>query len=612
MSYNVTVYKDTGFVGGNIPDSPALLGAGVSKSALEILQDGELSSIKISIDWAEAKLVDYIKVGSVYYIVQGRQMLATDVCEFEILEDGITTIGGVSQIQILDGITERCHLPNSADGDKDDPLLAPQEPLVLDTQLFGQTSNFSQFVTVAECTISPLSTKEAGESISYQGDGDVTIPKPIAYSEDDVVKYVLPTYKRQNGADVETDISTDRGTGLEVISTKNSPIGYTYIGGVKTPREIKTRTGISDAMSEMRGLGLDTAIINQVEYPASAVDIILHSTNSEDPYDERAMVVREVRGRSGHQGQATDLPFVYSNNVNNDILFVSDFTKYGLLSASGAKAEFTVKSIKDPTKTFSQQAHPTVDYMTDPNPDGKPYYRYEFFNGNKSKVNFLANAIPGLPWKQVPIIFTGKSGGTLDRINFETERYANERNFQAGRVADNINTGISIASDAVNGFVSSQGNPLWAAQAATSTIGGLASLSVKNVYENEKYRNDLYKSRVNYELSQVAAPTLNFPYSSEPLRVQMGNGVYAYRYKYSNNDLARIDKLITMYGVKTTKALEASMFTSRRYFNFVKCDDVTVIGNTRHLNEVVSAQLRGGVRIWHVKPDPAKYLTENI
>ena len=173
MSYNVTVYKDTGFVGGNIPDSPALLGAGVSKQAVEILQDGELSSIKLGIEWDEAKLVDYIKVGSVYYMVEGRRMLATDVCEFDVLEDGISTIGGVSQIQVLDGITERCHLANSADGDKDDPLLAPQEPLVLETQLMKNPINES--IVMIEATLSPTGTYHNKVAIEYSGT-NTTVP----------------------------------------------------------------------------------------------------------------------------------------------------------------------------------------------------------------------------------------------------------------------------------------------------------------------------------------------------------------------------------------------------------------------------------------------------
>lgn len=605
MSYNVTVYKDTGFVGGNIPDSPALLGAGVPKQAVEILQDGELSSVKLGIEWNEAKLVDYIKVGSVYYIVQGRRMLATDVCEFDILEDGITTIGGVSQIQILDGITERCHLPNSANGDKDDPLLAPQDPLLLDIQQIGEPDgDYASYVTVIETTVDPLATKNAAEALEYAGtDYSVNIPKPVPYTNEALTLYSIPAYNEVSGNEVEVDIETTRATGLEMVALRNSPFGYDSQGSVVT---LSKKANIDEAVAELRALGLDSCIINQIEYPIAMVDFIMAGVGS------GSTNIDKIKGKFANAGDANKLPFVYANNINNDIIFLSDYTKYGLMTASGAKSEFTVKSIKDPDKTFAQETHPKVKLLSDPNPDGKPYYRYEFYEGNNKKAAFLANAIPGLSWKQVPIVFTGKSGSELDRINFETERYVNERNFQANRAATEMSTFLNSSAMAVGGVANAQGNPAWLAGNMAIPVSNVLDMGVKNVYENEAYRNDKYKSLVKFELSQVASPQLNFAYVSEPLRIQLGNGALAYRYKYTDNDLARIDKLITMYGVKTTRALEASMFTSRRYFNFIKCDDVTVIGNTRHLNEVVSAQLRGGVRIWHVKPDPAKYLTENI
>lgn len=600
MSYNVTVYKDTGFVGGNIPDSPALLGAGVSKQAVEILQDGELSSIKIGIEWDEAKLVDYIKVGSVYYIVEGRRMLATDVCEFDVLEDGISTIGGVANIQILDGITERCHLPNSANGDKDDPLLAPQEPLILETQQVTEPDgHYSDYVTVIECTVSPMRTQSAASALEYAGtDYSVAIPKPIPYNGSEITEYVIPAYKLSGGSETEVEVTTDRATGLEVVSIRNHPFGYDSQGNVV---DITPKSGIMDAISDLRALGLDSTIINKIEYPSSLVTFIMSGQE-----------IKKIKGKYASAGGASNLHYIYDNNVNNDILFLSDYTKYGLITASGAKSEFTVKSIKNPNASFSEETYPLIKVITDPNPDGKPYYRYEYYQGDKSKAGFLANAIPGLSWKQVPIVFTGKSGGAVDRINFETERYVNERNFQANRAATEMSTFLNASAAAVNGVAQAQGNPAWTAGNMALPVSSVLNMGVKELYENEAYRNDKYKSLVNFELSQVASPQLNFAYVSEPLRIQMGNGVLAYRYKYTANDLARIDKLITMYGVKTTAALEPSMFTSRRYFNFVKCEDVTVIGNTRHLNEVVSAQLRGGVRIWHVKPDPAKYLTENI
>ena len=615
MSYSCTVYKNTGFVGGNIPDSPALLGTGAAKQALEILQDGELTTIRIAIGWDEAKQVDYIKVGNVYYMVNARGMLATDVCEFAVLEDGISTIGGVSQIQILDGITERCHLPNSADGDKNDPLLAPQDPLLLETQI---GTNADETVVMVEATASPIDTYFTKKALVYEGVGNgevAAVPQVVPYDQSDLTLYEMPTYYQlTEGGTVQTkNVSINRGTALEIMSTRSlfdwDVMGYDTDGNVI---ELNPDDYIREGVATLRSLGVEATIISQFEYPTGLVDIVVEEVDETQPATHTHQKVRKVKSRQGTYMNADELPFIYSSNVNNDILFMSDYTKYGIIAASGSKAEFSIKSIKNPNQTLAQQVNPVIDYFSDPNPDGKPYYRYHYFNGDASKINFLINAIPGLSWKQIPLVFTDKSGSYLDRLEFETSRYLDERNFQARRATNAISTAASIATNVSSGITIADNSPSFEGNAKAGALASIISYGANNLYENEAYRNQKFKSLVDFEVSQVASPQLNFPYNSEPLRVQLNNGIIAYRYKYSANDLARIDKLITMYGVKTTQALTPSMFTSRRYFNFVKCDDVTVIGNTRHLNEVVSAQLRGGVRIWHTKPDPALYLTENI
>ena len=124
-----------------------------------------------------------------------------------------------------------------------------------------------------------------------------------------------------------------------------------------------------------------------------------------------------------------------------------------------------------------------------------------------------------------------------------------------------------------------------------------------------KRRSELYDLRV---ANSVVAPTVNFPYNSEIVRDSLGNGALVYLYKYSSNDLARIDKLLTMYGYRVAKKLEKSDFTNRQYFNFVACNNVTVTGNSKWINDGIAEQLKSGVRMWHVLPNPSYYSNNPI
>jgi hypothetical protein len=96
---------------------------------------------------------------------------------------------------------------------------------------------------------------------------------------------------------------------------------------------------------------------------------------------------------------------------------------------------------------------------------------------------------------------------------------------------------------------------------------------------------------------------------SETIRDLLGNGVRVYRYRFADSDVVKIDKILTMYGYKDTKPLEASDFTNRTKFNYVQASGISVSNNTmpRWIREGIAMQLSIGVRIWHVKPDATAY-----
>ena len=155
MNYYVKGYSNTGFNAVNIPSSPSVLKSLTSKTfpAIQVLQNLDLSTIRIKATWGQAKNLDYIElltsdtefeVGT-YYIVTNVSMQATDVAELSVVCDYWNTAGGAPVLTPLDGITNRVHVSNDQAGinwlpsnDKgiyvnEDPLMTPSDNLYLET-----------------------------------------------------------------------------------------------------------------------------------------------------------------------------------------------------------------------------------------------------------------------------------------------------------------------------------------------------------------------------------------------------------------------------------------------------------------------------------------------
>lgn len=690
MSYNVTIWSNTGFNVNNIPDSPALLGTGTTVQPIEVMQDRYLENIKISGLWDSVKDIDYCRVGSMYYIVTGVEMVATDVASLTLVPDFISSLGGVTHLEILDGITERCHLSNSVDGDKDDPLLAPQEALVLQYEVLHGTSaqGVSSKFTVIESSVDMAKTTAWPESVPYKSgvtelsEQYINTPKQQKLVKPKKTVFTTPI---DVGSGVFVDqLHNRRDTCLEIVDcdtdvqgkingdfTVNIPDqnGDTHKMGTSKMSVNKVGSGTesrfslidynADYTAFVRSAGIESCIINKIEYPMSKV--LVQSCYYDElpnflkevggfPWEEElesaypdyelteiekcdylpSLSIKEISGVD--YSQKSGIEFKYAT-ANNDIINFSDYTPYGLLTAAGNKIETEPKNLVDDLHNVDDDDAPYVRCVSDPNPDGAPYYGYKKYLSSTAVVGFMARTVKGMSWKQVPIVFTEKSGRLFDTISHSTTEKIATNQYLA-------NQALVIAQSATNSYfggleaqtIASSASTTWNAADASSAqtfntlshnrsrgtaqfkgaltpvVGGITQA----VYNDWQYRQAMYEAGMNYAMSAVASPTLMFPYNSEPARDAIDNGVISYRMKYSQADIARIDKLITMYGVKTRRALTNTMFTSRRYFNYVMCNNVTLTGHSRYLDEGAALQLKGGVRIWHTKPDPAKYLTENI
>lgn len=609
MSYSVYCWKNTGYNAVNIPDSPALLGdAAYQLPALDIVQDWGLSSVRVrTTAETDVQNIDYVRIGAEYYSVSGVAMQAPDVAELSLVYDAVTSAGGPTQVSYLDGITERHTVGDDTmfKYTQADELTAPREALQITSggMKFQKKKGSTLFDrTYIESTIDLVALgKQFDDSGNFKGDGitftdtdgenSVTVPYTSPVPENTVYLTDTATINGHSAADSIT------------MSIDGCALYHPY--GI-----------VSKGIAAARSLGVESAIIAQFQLPKMFCTI-----NDEDMERNEGRVSRVI---AVSENESSGLPFNYATVRNNRVLY-GEYNKYGLITADGSRGEFLPEQIAE-----GSNASPTVCVIADPTPQGRPYFRFLDYMGKAGgDADFMNGAVPGLQWKQIPLVFTTASNSVLNTMNF-----TNSSKTASTTQAYNMTTQNIADQKAATGYAFGTGKELAGAisNIAKGDIGGFAGSmvnagqSLANMYfdsQTAAYRwqnmGDQYKlarekELQNYGFSQsVVVPEIMFPYNSEYLRDFVGNGVYVYRYRYTANDIARIDKLLTMYGYKDTVALDSSCFNQRKNFDYVRASGVSIGGSLpKWKKATIAEQLNAGVRVWHVKPSPAYYTNNPI
>ena len=630
-TYSCRLYQNTGFNAVNIPDGPALLErcAHFDVNALDIMQDKFLSNIRVRATWDQVKEADYIKLGTSdpdYYFISSVAMLAKDVAEFTVLYDFITSVGGVSGIRVLDGITSRVHVTDDGFGKycEADPLTAPAQPLELQTVWFNPSTNAHTYVE-ATVDLPRTAGTQKGDYFEYEGEG-VVVPALETIPAEKFTTYKL--------ADVEAGVNPHT-TLYDLNDTTTAP-GQ---DGWDNP------TAINKGITKVRELGIEQgAIINQVQIPIvyaeatqTNLDIASFAYEEGGQAKVRNIVDKTITVFSGKKGFASsNLNYAYTGARNNRVNY-GEYTPYGLISCSGESCEYKAEDIKDPENATA----PVMKYIADPHTDGKPYFRWRYVNGESSDIGFFRNCITGLQWKQVPLFFNDPSGTAINTMRYNNSRemaaidynntmkqadynmYRSQANGIFSMATGGLETRVGDYVDVTNKKTGKVTHGVRRGSHLEDNYAGLSSGFMDVVtapadwYVNRDILDSAYaRQKINeyaeYRVNNyISAPTINFPYNSEVMRDFFGNGCLMYRYKYSSADINRIDKLLSMYGYKYTKALESADFTSKTNYNYVECSNVTVTGHPKYMCDGIGMMLRNGVRVWHVLPDPALYTQDN-
>ena len=367
--YSITLYNNTGFDLVNVPDGPATLQAAaysvVEFPVVDIVQNYFLSSVSIKATFEQVKFADYCKVGDFYYFVNSLTMSSPDVAVLSLTPDGLTSGLAKGAITAISGTTERRRVLSSEDKmgafTGDDPLMTPQEPLQLvmgDDLFIGGGATVS--VPYVESLIDLVKLQNSFKDGKFTG-------RTFTDPQDEESKVTVP--------------SVDSLTGQTTFA-----IGSRILPSTKT--QLYKYTKVQEAIGLARALGVESGITNQVSLPPSLVE----TTETEDGS------VTLCKGID--QKVSTGLPFQYANVKNKKLLY-GQYNKYGIITVAGNRLEVSPEEI---SSTFT--GSPEVKCKSDPRPNGKPYFRYSTYLGDSSDTGFWKNSISGLPWSQVPLVYT--------------------------------------------------------------------------------------------------------------------------------------------------------------------------------------------------------------
>ena len=604
--YKVTLFLNSGFNAVNIPDSVATLNASaahVEVDPVEILQNRFLTKVRINADWSIVKDCDYCKIGDFYYSVGSVDMQSENTAELSLTPDFILSAGGTKEgnatFQILDGVTERQTVSEDNFGEytDDDPLTTPQRPLRLITAWLMDTSKDGAY-TYISTTLDLRKQGQNKEGVTYtdsETGKSATVPKTYQIDSSQVTKIGF------------SEVNADGSITMPVEGKITDGTKY-YIRD-DTNEEVVELEEIESGIAQARVLGIENSIIDQWSVPK----IYVNNSDTGDQFSPTSVI-----GTAGSFD--VPFPFEWNQTVKNKRLEYGEYCKYGIITTSGNSMEAAPEVLKAGNETA-----PKVEWRADPRPEGKPYFRFHSMNGDKE---FWRNCIAGSKWQKVPLVYQGQSGTALTRLNFDNDRAMKKQlksQFMNDNEIDRFQNTLESIGNAFTGSLSGAAKGFKSGGligAGAGAIGSVLGSAYNYEFSNARLENQRDYYKANYalekknELSQlyqnttVYTPTVNFPYESDIIRDVKGNGVLVYRYEYDPYDADRIDKLLTMYGYKETEDLKMENFNRRQKFDYVQCSSVTVTGRPRWWNDGIGDQLRNGIRIWHIKPDPSAY-TDN-
>ena len=601
-AYNCTLYLNTGFNTINIPDSPSLVNgmSSVTVPALDINQERFLPSVRVRATWDQIKNADYCKVGDFYYTINSISMTSVDVAEISLTPDFITSAGGPAALEILDGLTDRVHVSNDAYGiySGDDPYMAPAYDLdVMSDTTSGDFSSANEGYTFIDTTLDLYVMGSKAQSDTVEAltavDNNGTEPKEVVFPMVNYINMGQYTFFR-SGLSAQQTLQTTKGQVTICMDSSASNFD-----------------NITNGIALARALGIESSISGSYQIPAEMIDAPSYRSGL-------SSYCLSITGKYGTK--ASTIPFEYGASVQNKRVYYGNFTPYTLATASGSSISANAEEVYD------GYTAPHIKYTCDPRREGKPYFRFGVMQGvdlSSNPKDFFRGCVAGLPWRSVPMVFTDKSGNIIDTVRYNSSVAQRDMADVYEETAYDWNRGMNflgIGAKTVGGMFGKGGVYLGGAAGAKAGfehlgggLSGLGNFELGHMAYQDTSALERQIEAKEFQIQQnVNIPTVMFPNSPDLMGELIGNGYVLYRTVYKAADISRIDKILTAFGYKYTKVLEASDFSNRTKFNYVK-GSISVGGTLpRWWCNGIAAQIAGGVRVWHIKPTHSAYSSNPI
>lgn len=609
MLVTPTIYSGTKFSPTNPPDSPSIITnnyVGVTLPQLDILQE-VIGEISVKATWQQIQDADILSLYNTvtgdtwwYYIISVPVMTSIDVAKLSIQIDGILSVGGFSALNIIGGITIRHHVVDDNFGEytEPDPLLICREPLILELNDNWSFSDYDHVYTIMESTV----------NLADMGQGTNPPSEKWVDPNDSTIEVIVPktlpvtsptdfSAKQYNTADI--DIPSP-GTGFFVSTVDGTALSIIQTGSARC-----------------RDISAESAIVSQYQVPDKMVSIA---------YNVGTGLITKITGRtSTSPDNINHLPYDFSGagyTVRNKRLLYGDLCKYGIITTDGNMALYNPEEIYD----FNGSTYPTLIFVTDPRPSGRPYFRFEYYNREQGQGDaFWINCLPGAPWRQVPLIYNTPSGVELTNNRYMLQsssiyqQYMNTRFQEQTKIlTDEMQDRVGGVTGFIKGIgqiFSGEGDPFTGLgkNFISSGVATEVADERRNLRENAYYLDMASGLAENAIANNVVVPTIQLPGDTKILRDIKGNGCLVYRYHPSQADIERQDKILTMYGYKDSTILETSFFNNRQKFNYIQATGVEIGNDIPSWHKaIIAQQFLQGMRIWHVLPDTSHYANNPV
>lgn len=579
--YTAILYHNTGFSGNNVPADVSVLASCAKKmeqKTLNIVQNYPLTYIDIHGKFNDYKDVDYIKIGDYVYEAFPAPMPSNDGARLSLTFRGLTGSGGA--FKIVQGVTARTTRHGDVFGEyaMPDPLTKPAEPLQIEYKNILDDSTHRAVV---------VSTVDLSAVID-DGNGGYTFPGKTFTDPNDPNKYATVPYVPPNEGETTfkldgVDLPSNPGTKLFSVDQFNKAKGIL--------RSLGLESSVSEYLVPTNGTTFSSGAIDDAMYTG------ISSTRRVEPaFDPN-----------------------YGEVTNKRVLY-GEYNTWGLVTASGDKSEFNVEDIL-PSGYVGGSVN--VIRKSDLRPDGRPYFRFEYYLGNRNDEYFFVKAVQGAPWQNTPIVWTGASNSwmasyqhanKMDEMTAEWQYGQKSREIDILRAKTNKNLGI-IEGTREMLKVPDIGKGLDAETAVVSAIhaeyayeNAVVDFARASEYNKAMYGHNRTKELTEFGYSQaVVQPEISTPYNANLIREMTNNGVIVYRYKYSENDLTRIDKLLTMFGYAIVRPVTIEDIYEKGKtsgFTYLECQGISLTSDTlpKWYLDLMEAEIESGVRIWHSRP----------